>query len=641
MKFLHLFQPININAVQIRNRLLVPPMVTNYCHADNTVSERLIAYHVARARGGFGLIIVEDFAVHPWGKGFPAIPGLWEDRFIAGCRRLTAAVHGAGGKIFAQLYHAGAQTTEAVIGIQPLAPSAFLHPLKGVLPRELTVGEIEEIVACFGQAAHRSREAGFDGVEVHGSHSYLVAQFMSPYTNRRTDRYGGDLLGRLRFPLDILASIRRCAGGDFPVVMRFAGDERVSEGRGIEESRVVARLLEDAGYDALHVTTATTASLPYIAPPYYTPVGLNVGYAEQIKKVVSIPVITTGRISDPVLAEHFLAQGCADMVGMGRASIADPELPNKTAAGLLEDIRPCLACLQGCIGYLYQGRAITCTVNAEVGREQEMELKPARQARKVLVAGGGPGGLEAARVAALRGHRVVLCERSPNLGGQLRLAAMPPHKQEVAHLIKYMLTQVGKAGVEVRLNTEVTPDLVREVGPDLVIVASGAAPVLPPLAGVDKSNVLHAWDLLAGKVAAGKSAVVLGGSSVGCETADFLAAQGKRVALVEMLEEVGRDLVERVRYFLLQRLQQEKVDIYTAATVREILDDGVRMEHQGKMVDLRGYDHVVVAAGLRSRSTLADQLAALGVAFTVIGDAQTPGNALEAIRQGAEAGRAI
>ncbi len=641
MKFSHLFQPIRINSVEIRNRLVVPAMVTNFCRPDNTVSERLVAYHVARARGGFGLNIVEDFAVHPWGKGFRAVPGLWEDRFIAGCRMLTDAVHEAGGKLFAQIYHAGAQTSEAVIGVKPVAPSPFLHPLKRIMPRELTLSEIEEIVEAFGQAARRSREAGFDGVEVHGSHGYLVAQFMSPYTNRRADRYGGDLTGRMQFPLDILGSIRRHAGKDFPVLIRFAGDERVSDGRMMEESRVVARLLEEAGYDGLHVTTATTATQPYIAPPYYTPLALNVDYAERIKKNSSIPVITTGRISDPLLAELIVAEGRADLIGMGRASIADPELPNKIAGGFLEDVRPCLACLQGCIGNLYHGKAITCTVNPEVGRETEMELQLAKPARKVLVAGGGPGGLEAARVAALRGHDVVLCERADRLGGQLNIAAMPPHKQQIANLVKHMTTQVVKAGVEVRLNTEVTPELVEEIAPDAVIVATGAEPAFLSLPGVHGKNVLHAWDLLAGRVLAGRNVVVIGGGSVGCETADFLAAQGTRVALVEMLDELGQDLVERVKYFLFRRLEQEKVAIYTAATVLEVLEDGVRMEHGGKTVELRGYDHVVMAAGVRSHGTLAGSLEGGDVEFTVLGDAQRPASALVAIAQGAEAGRKI
>ncbi|HHW44315.1 MAG TPA: FAD-dependent oxidoreductase, partial [Desulfotomaculum sp.] len=473
MKTNRLFQPIKINNVELKNRLVMPAMVTCFGNRDNTVSERLIAYHAARAKGGFGLNIVENFAVHPEGKAFKEVLGLWDDKFIPGSRNLTDAVHRNGGKIFAQIYHAGSQTTEEVIGTQPVAPSAFLHPFLGTLPRELSPVEIEEIIEAFGIAALRSREAGFDGVEVHGSHGYLVAEFMSPYTNRRTDEYGGDLLGRMRFPVEIIKSIRWRVGKDFPVIIRIAGDERVSEGRTLEESRVVARILEEAGYDGLHVTTATTATMPYIAPPYYAPPALNTTYAEVIKKCVTIPVITTGRINDPLIAECILAEGRADLVGMGRASIADPDLPKKLAAGLIEDIRPCVGCLQGCIGNIYFNRPITCLANPEVGREEEMVLSPAVKVKKVLVVGGGPAGLEAARVAARRGHRVILCEKNGKLGGQLNLAAVPPHKQGMAQLVKYMVTQVRKARVEVCLNTEVGLELIKRISPDMVIVATG------------------------------------------------------------------------------------------------------------------------------------------------------------------------
>ncbi|BAF58448.1 MAG: FAD-dependent oxidoreductase [Pelotomaculum sp.] len=641
MKFYRLFQPVKINSVELRNRIVMPPMVTNFGYADNTVSGRLVAYHAARAKGGFGLNIVENFAVHPLGKAFSAVLGLWDDRFIPGCRGLTEAVHRHGGKIFAQIYHAGAQTTENVIGVQPVAPSAVPHPVMGTLPRQLNVEEIEEIVESFGRAARRAREAGFDGVEVHGSHGYLVSEFMSAYTNRRTDEYGGDLLGRMRFPVEIIRSIRRHAGRDYPVTIRIAGDERVSDGRTIEETRVAARLLEEAGYDALHVTTATTATMHYIAPPYYLPPALNVEYAEKIKKCVSIPVITTGCIYDPHFAESILAEGRADLVGMGRASIADPELPCKVAAGLLEDIRPCTGCLQGCIGSLYYGRPITCMANPEVGREEEAVLKPALQAKKVLVVGGGPAGLEAARVAARRGHKVILCEKSGSLGGQLKIAAMPPHKQRMAHLVKYLVNQVKKAGVEIRLATEVDLKLVREISPDTVVVATGGEPFIPAIPGAEGKNVVSAWDVLGGRAGVGGKVLVIGGGSVGCETADFLAVQGKAVDLVEKLDKVGHDMVERVRYFLMQRLLSAKVGIYTEANVLEITGDGVKVERRGVMQELSGYDSIVLALGTRPVNSLVEELSKSKVNYVVIGDAKKPGNALEAIGQAAEAGRAI
>jgi 2,4-dienoyl-CoA reductase-like NADH-dependent reductase (Old Yellow Enzyme family) len=280
MKFVKLFEPIQINALELKNRIVMPAMVTNYGYRDNTVSDRLIAYHAARARGGFGLNIVENYAVHPSGKAFAAVLGLWDDRFIPGCMTLVKAVHARGGRIFAQIYHAGAQTTAAVIETQPVAPTALLHPVNGTLPRAMSLEEIADMISAFGEAARRAREAGFDGIEVHGSHGYLVSEFMSTYTNRRTDEYGGDLIGRMRFPIEILARIRELVGADYPVIIRMAGDERVSDGRGIEESKIAARMLEEAGYDGFHITTAATATQHYIVPSYYLPAALNVPYAE-------------------------------------------------------------------------------------------------------------------------------------------------------------------------------------------------------------------------------------------------------------------------------------------------------------------------------------------------------------------------
>jgi 2,4-dienoyl-CoA reductase-like NADH-dependent reductase (Old Yellow Enzyme family)/thioredoxin reductase len=639
MKFTKLFEPVRINALELKNRILMPAMVTNYGNKDNTVSDRLIAYHTARAKGGFGLNIVENFAVQPSGKAFAAVLGLWEDRFIPGCSALSEAVHASGGKIFAQIYHAGAQTTAKVIGTQPVAPTALLHPLNGTLPRALTGEEISGIVAAFGQAARRAQEAGFDGIEVHGSHGYLISEFMSTYTNRRADEYGGDLLGRLRFPREILACIRKQVGDDFPVIIRMAGDERVSDGRTIEESKIAAKILEEAGYDGFHITTATTATQHYIVPPYYVGAALNVGYAEQIKKTVTKPVITTGGIYDPFLAELILAEGRADMIGMGRASIADPELPNKIRAGAIEDIRPCVGCLQGCVGYLYYDRPITCLANPDVGREGEPAAGPPISLKKILVVGGGPAGLEAARTLAARGHSVMLYEKSSQLGGQFQIACMPPHKQRIAQLLKQMIKRTRQAGVEIHLGKTATKDSVAEIKPDLIVVATGGSPIIPDLPGLETCSVVNAWDVLAGRVAVGKKVLVIGGGSVGCETADFLASQGKHVTLVEMREDIGVDVVQRVRHFLLQRLEAGKVVVETSATVCQILGDGAVVEQCGEKRQLAGYDDLVLALGTKSENRLAAALKNDGYEVVVVGDAAEPRDALEAILTAGEIGR--
>jgi 2,4-dienoyl-CoA reductase-like NADH-dependent reductase (Old Yellow Enzyme family)/thioredoxin reductase len=641
MKIEKLFEPKKINSVEIKNRFVVPPMVTNFGNLDNTVSDKLIGYLSARARGGFGLIITEDFAVHPLGKGFSRVPALWSDDFIKGCKSLVDAVHGAGSKIFAQIYHAGAQTGPDVIGEQPLAPSALLHVWYGTLPRELKKDEIYEIIDNFGQAALRARNAGFDGVEVHGSHGYLVAQFLSPFTNKRTDEFGGNLLGRLRFPVRMIESIRVEVGRDFPVTLRIAGDERVLGGRELEETRVMAPILEEAGYDALHVTTATTANMPYIVPCNYAPIALNVGYAETVKRNVTVPVITTGRIYDPFVAEQILREERADFIGMGRASIADPDLPNKVAAGDFEGIRPCIGALAGCVAYLHMDRGITCLANPGVGLEEEMKIRKVSEKKRVLVVGGGPAGLEASRVAALAGHTVVLYERNDRLGGQLNIASVPPQKHEIARLVKYMVTQVKRANVDVHLGREISADMVN--GFDAVIVATGGRPNIPKIPGIQSSHVMDAWELLRGIKTTGERVAVIGGGLMGCETAHFLASQRKKVTIIEMFDKIAWDAFDRITFFLLPILEEQKIEVRTSAKVIAILPDGVEVQVKESSEKWGGYDSIVIAMGTRSMDELLEKIKQRmpKVQVMVIGDAKEPRTALEAISEGAQAGRSL
>lgn len=637
MKFVKLFEPIVINKLELKNRIVMPAMVTNFGNADNTVSPRLIAYHVARAKGGFGLCIVENFAVHPWGKAFGAVLGLWDDRFIADCARLTEAVHRENGKIFAQIYHAGAQTTQKAIGAQPVAPTALLHPGNGTLPRVLSIKEIEEIIEAFGLAAWRAKQAGFDGVEIHGSHGYLISEFMSPYTNKRTDEYGGNLMGRLRFPLDILKSVRDRTGGDYPVIIRMAGEERISDGIAIEESKIIVQILDAAGYDGFHITTANTASQHYVAPPYYIGLANNVQYAEKIKKVTAKPVITTGRINDPLMAESILSEGRADMIGMGRAAIADPDMPNKAAQGNLAEIQYCVGCLQGCIGKLYYDLPICCLANSEVGKESE-PIGRAAGRKKLLIVGGGIAGLEVARIAALRGHETILCEKTDKLGGQLRIACMPPHKQAISQLVKQKIQQARQAGVDIRLNSLVTEKSVAEINPDLVVLATGGQPIVPPIPAADGANVSSAWDVLLGKLKVGKKVLVVGGGSVGCETADFLAAQGKTVTIVEMRDEIGIGIVQRVKHFLLKRLKDAGVETQTSATVCAFIPGGASVEQFGERKRFTGYDDVVLALGTKADNALQAQLENSGYKTILAGDAGKPGDALDALCQARDLG---
>jgi len=404
------FSPISVGNVKIKNRLVVAPMVTVYCDTDGMATERFITYHETKAKGGWGMIIVEDYAVDPLGRGFWT-PGLWKDEQIKSHTALTERVHSAGAKIIAQIYHAGRQTASALIGQQPVSASPLPCPVMGEIPRELTITEIKKIVSQFGDTALRAKKAGFDGVEVHGAHGYLIAQFMSKYSNKRTDAYGGPLENRLRFPLEIIADIREKCGPDFLIDFRISGDDKVPGGRTIEETKAIAIKLEKEGVDLLHITAGTYESTWAIIPPMNINPGWIVDYAAEVKKVVNIPVMTVGRINDPFLAESILLSGKADIIAMGRASLADPELPNKFAAGRYEDIRPCIGCQQGCLEILFKNEPIRCLVNPTLGFEYLNELKKARKPRQVTVVGGGPAGLEAARAAALAGHEVTLYEK--------------------------------------------------------------------------------------------------------------------------------------------------------------------------------------------------------------------------------------
>ncbi|TET74982.1 MAG: FAD-dependent oxidoreductase, partial [Dehalococcoidia bacterium] len=570
--FKYLFSPIKIGTMEVRNRIAMPPMSNGYGAADGTVTEKMLDYYEARAKGGVGLVIVEATAPNDARKHLPISPGLFDDKQIPSWRELAKAVHGHGARLATQLFDAGPESLSFLSGVQPVGPSPVAGRYFRQIPRELSIEEIEGVIDDFAEAAKRGREAGLDAIEIHAAHGYaMVGSFLSPFFNKRTDVYGGSLEGRLKLLVEIIKRIKARAGGDFPIVVRISGDDRVPGGRTLQETQFIAPILVEAGVDAFEVSGGTIPTTFWaVVPPSGTPLALNAPFAEALKQVVSVPVICVGRINSPQLAEFILESGKADMVSMGRALMADPEMPKKAAAGDLEDIAPCVADNYGCIGAAMAGRPPTCIVNPAMGKEKEMAIVPAEKPKRVLVAGGGPAGLEAARVAALRGHQVALLEKEGKLGGQLNLASVPSHMQELSQLIKYLSRQVEKAGVKVELGKEVTPELVDEMKPDVVIVATGACPLTPDdIPGVDNERVVTAWDVLAGKaVTAARNVVILGGGLVGCETADFLAETGDNpavgrtaVTIVEMLGDVALDMPSEVKHLLMQRLHAKGVKI--------------------------------------------------------------------------------
>jgi len=639
-----LFSPLNIGSMELENRIVMPPMTTVLGGADGEVTDRFIDFYAARARGGAALITAEAVDVHPYthnlslgDRGFTAI---YDDRFIPGLRRLTDAIHVAGAKASVQLHHSGSAMLMLDPSKPPVAPSAVAYP-GGQVPRPLSVEEIEELVQAFGAGARRAREAGFDAVDVHGGHGYLIAEFMSAYFNRRTDGYGGDVSNRLRFPVEVLTEVRKNVGNDFPIIFRFSADERVPGGRGVEESAAIAPLLVEAGADCLSVTTGMHFTLFYTVAGMGMPMGLNVESAAAIKRAVDVPVMVAGRLNDPLLAEAVLAEGKADLIAVGRGLIADPELPSKLAAGRREDIRWCIACNQGCIGALASGASFSCMVNPEVGRASEASPKHSPRPRRVLVAGGGPAGMEAARVAALRGHRVTLYERDDQLGGQLRLACVPPRKQEICAYLGFMERQLSQLGVDVVLGQALAAAGVRQADPEVLIVATGSRPLVPEIPGIDADNVVTAHEVLSGKAVTGQRVLVAGGGRVGCETAEFLDHSGKRVVLVEMRSELAADVIPVPRESLLRALGRTRIEVRTSTRVVEISAEGVAVEGGAGRDTLGDVDTVVLALGVTPVDELAAAVREQIAEVHVIGDASRTSNALDAIAAGADIGKRI
>jgi 2,4-dienoyl-CoA reductase-like NADH-dependent reductase (Old Yellow Enzyme family)/thioredoxin reductase len=637
MKYKSLFSSIKIGSMELRNRLVVPAMGTNQCNQDGTIRQGFIDYWSARAKGGWGLCTVEVTAVEPLGKASLAVPVLYDDKFIPGFKALVDEVHKHGAKIAIQLHHAGRGTSSMYVGGKKLvAPSPITCPASRELPRELTTEEVYQFIELFGDAALRARKAGADCVELHGGHGYLVAAFMSGYSNKRIDEFGGSFENRMRFPVEIIKNIKRKAGNDFPVLMRISGDELRPGGRTIDETRMVARTMEEAGVDCLHVSVGILAGHINVPSSAVAP-GWILSYAEEVKKSVSIPVIAVSRITDPRMAEDAILTDKADLIAMGRQSIADPEYPNKVAGDKENEIAPCIACCQGCIGQVLNPEKlrISCLVNPFVTIEGEAKIIPAEKPKKVVIVGAGPGGLETAWIAAKRGHNVTVFEKSDKFGGNYRVAAYPPTKQEIIKALKYYKTMGDKYGVIYRFNTEATEEIVLKENPDTVIIATGSKPLIPAIPGVNQPHVATANEILLGEKPFGNKVLIVGGGMVGCETADFLGEYGVEITIVEMLPEVAQDVVFNVNYHLQKRLKEYGAQLAVNTKVKEVLENYVIVEKNGTDTKLGPFDTIILAAGFTAVNNLAAELKDK-VETHVIGDAKEPRKALEAIYEGAQ-----
>lgn len=637
-----LFTPLKINSLELKNRIIMPCLDTTLAGEGGVVTARLTGYFERRARGGAALVMIGPASFEPLGIGYWTDFRLDSDDILEGLAGLVSKVHGCGIPMGIQMYHAGRQANIDITGGDMVAPSAIADPVRKITPRALTVPEIEQIVHQFGVHALKAKGAGFDLIEIHCSHGYLLAEFLSNHANARTDGYGGSLENRARLPVEVVREIRRKVGPDFPILVRLAGDEHVKGGLTPDETPAIARLLEEAGADAINVSAGTYQTAEWIVPPAFLPRGCNVEAAAAIKKAVSIPVIVAGRINSPDLADSIIREGRADAVAMARPLVADPDLPKKALEGRSNEIRRCIGC-DLCVDKLFKGETLVCTVNPEVGREDEFAIHEAEVRKRILVIGGGPAGMEAARVAALRGHRVSLFEREGALGGQLIPAASAPFKEEIMDIIEYYNTALRLAGVDIHLSSEVTPETVARVNPDAVLVATGSAPVTPNIPGRDLPNVVQARDVLAKtvKITGVTSAAIIGGGSVGCEVSLFLEEKGLRVTVFEQLPYVAYGIPRLFGKMMKSRMREKGITILTDNEVLRITPEGVVARGPDTTETTHAADYIVIAAGSRPAKRIAQEIEGLVREIHVIGDASEPRRAAEAICEGARAGLAL
>ncbi|MDD2582782.1 MAG: FAD-dependent oxidoreductase [Desulfuromonadaceae bacterium] len=662
-----LFEPITINRMVVKNRIFMPAMHMNMA-GNYAVSDRLVDFYAERARGGAGMITV-GYATVDELSGNPGNIGAHNDIYIPGLARLATAIRDNGTRSSVQLNHAGRYNHSMLTGgRQPVAPSPIPSRLTRETPHELEPAEIGEIIQRFAQAAARVKRAGFDAVEILSGTGYLISQFISPLTNKRQDRYGGDFEGRIRFGLEIIAAVRAAVGAEFPLLVRMNGNEFMAGGTTRTELQEYAARLAAAGVDALCINVGWhEAQVPQIVTE--VPRGVFGYLARGIKERVSIPVIASHRINDPELAREMITDGLCDMVAIGRALIADPYFPEKARSGRDRDIVHCVACAQGCFDNLFKMKAVECLCNPRAGYERSRAIAKADIPLAVTVVGGGAAGMSAAISAAERGHRVTLHESGGHLGGQLLLAGAPPGRGEFLELAANLKRQLELSGAAVVLHSTVDDRFLQDSRPEALILATGGRPIRPLIAGAELPHVVQAWNVLTDNVVIGRRVVIIGGGAVGIETALLLAEKGtlsgeaikfllvhgaespedlyglatrgsKDVTVVEMLDELGTNFGKSTRWGMMQDVERYGVKTRATAKVVGITADYVRIECGDRTEDIPA-DSVVLAVGTRAHNPLQNLAIASGIPFRVVGDAVQPAMVFDAIHQGFTAGREI
>lgn len=646
-KYEHLLSPIKIGETTVKNRIFMPPLSTNLAD-KGYVTDELVEHYKARAKGGVGLFVTEVVTVEPTYCYLPGDMCIYDDSFIPGWKKLADGVHEYGAKILPQLFHPAHMAFPLPGTPRLIAPSNVGPYYAREAPRAVTKEELKVIIRQFGEAAKRAQIAGADGVEIHAAHAHgLLGGFLSPLYNKRTDEYGGDIDHRLRLTLEVIEEVRRVCGKNFIIDVRISGSEYTDGGLNLNDMIYVAKQLEKAGVDFLHVSGGTTIARGSSIPAPGTPMGSHAATAAEIKKYVSIPVATVGRITEPWIAEELIANGKADICMIGRANLCDPEFANKVAAEKADDIRPCIGCLR-CLNGIMFGKRVACTVNPSFELENEDTLAPAAEKKNVLVIGSGPAGMEAAFVAAKRGHHVVLCEKDAELGGLMRIAAVPIAKQDLTRLIQYMARRLEGAGVEVRLNCAVDKAMLEgEFKGWEVIAGAGAQPIVVP-AFTGFKQWMTADDVLAGRAFPGRKIVVIGGGSVGCETADYLAPlvndlypRNREITLLEMAPGVMASESGPGRSLLVQRMMAKGVQMICGAKVEKVDESSIWYTRDGQQHCIADADTLVLAMGYKADPALEEMLKAAGASYHLIGDANKGGTIKDAIGAGYETAKAL
>ena len=670
-----LFESTKIGSIEIKNRLAMSAMDLGFT-TEGSINKRFIDFYVERARGGVGLIVVGGCYPEMTGKVWKSIIGLDKDEYIPGLKKLTDTIHKYDTKIAAQILHGGRSASSFFSKTHPVSPSSLSHINIKQRPHALTIPEIKKVIDGYVAATVRVKKGGFDAVEIHGGMGYLINQFLSRATNKRKDKYGGSLKNRIRFAKEIVVAIKEKVGKRYPVIFRLSGEDFVEDGLKIDESVEIAKELEKAGVDAFNVSPGWHESrtpIMLMSIPRMSYIFLS----EKIKDNVNVPVIGSVRINDLALAEEVIDNNQSDIVSIGRPLIADPELPKKYKRKQFDDIRRCIACNQGCFDSLLGFKSISCLYNVRAGRESELKIKKAKKKKKVMIIGGGPGGMEAARVAALRGHDVHLFEKTDVLGGQLRYAYIPPGREEIVNVISFLENQIKKLNVNIELSNKVDTVTINKMKPDVVIAATGGVPLIPKITGIKEKNVVVAEDVFDNKVKVGKDVVIIGGGTIGCEIALHtakmgamdpevacfllknkvidgdkaveLTSKGKRnITILEMKNKIGGRFGISTRWVIMKQIVDAGINSITGIKVKNMSTksikekDKVCITYEDDKKDIKIFaDTVIIAAGYKSNQDPTRKLNGKIDELYRIGDCVEVRTALEAIHEGFEVGLRI